>query len=292
MSSVSEIRHHIRVIQETCKITKAMYLISSAKMQRANRMHAQNQVFFNRVRADIRFILEHSNVDITQNPYYRQHNQPAAAYVVIAGDKGLCGGYNSDVLKTCDAAIEKNGKRPVIYTIGHVASDYYRRKGMQPDTRFDYVIHDPILRNAREIVAELRRVYSQERLVSEVYLVYTFMSKTGQQPHMLRLLPILKEDFATAPLLHQEESYAEELTYHPDAQTVLQSMVQHYLVGLVYAALAEAYASENRARMTAMDSAVKNGEEMLSRLSLELNHARQAQITMEINEIVSGGMQR
>lgn len=284
MSSIAEIRHHIKVVRDTSKITRAMHLISSAKMKRAMRMHDQNQIYFTRVRSDIRFIMD--NVEQTiRNPYYRQHGKKTG-YVVIAGDKGLCGGYNSEVLKLARRTIQDGvHEQRYLFTIGHMASEYFLRLGMNPDVNFLHVIQDPSLQNAREITSTLCKLFRDKEL-DEVYMIYTVLEKVGQlTPTVLRLLPVLREDFDGAPILHAPTS---PLKFHPSAAEVLDAMVPHYLVGLVYSALVQSYASEHSARMSAMDAATRNADEMLGRLSLEFNHARQAIITQEISEIISG----
>ena len=284
MSSIAEIRHHIKVVRDINKITRAMYLISSAKMKRAMRMHDQNLIYFTRVRSDIRFIMDNVEQDI-RNPYYREHGNKAG-YVVIAGDKGLCGGYNSDVLKLARRTIlDSAHEQRCLFTIGHMASEFFLRLGMNPDVNFLHVIQDPSLQNARQITSTLCKLFRDKEL-DEVYIIYTVLEKVGVlKPTVLRLLPVLKEDFSGAPILHAPTS---PLKFLPSPAEVLDAMVPHYLVGLVYSALAQSYASEHSARMAAMDAATRNADDMLGRLSLEMNHARQAVITQEISEIISG----
>lgn len=284
MSSIAEIRHHIKVVRDINKITRAMYLISSAKMKKAMRMHDQNLIYFTRVRSDIRFIMDNAQESI-RNPFFRQHGKKAG-YVVIAGDKGLCGGYNSEVLRLARRTMQDgNHEQRCLFTIGHMASEYFLRRGMNPDVNFLHIIQDPSLANARQITSTLCKLFRDKEL-DEVYIIYTVMEKVGQlKPTVLRLLPVLKEDFDHTPILHAPTG---ELTFHPSASEVLDSMVPHYLVGLVYSALAQSYASEHSARMSAMDAATRNANEMLEKLSLEMNHARQAVITQEISEIISG----
>jgi F-type H+-transporting ATPase subunit gamma len=284
MSSIAEIRHHIKVVRDTSKITRAMYLISSAKMKKAMRMHDQNQLYFLRVRSDIRFIMDNIGESIS-NPYYRQHGKKTG-YVVIAGDKGLCGGYNSEVLKLARRTIQDGvHEERYLFTLGHMASDYFMRLNMNPDVDFLHVMQDPSLQNARQITSTLCKLFREKEL-DEVYIIYTVLQKMGQlKPTVLRLLPVLREDFGDAPILHAPTG---PLMFHPSAAEVLDTMVPHYLVGLVYSALVQSYASEQSARMSAMDAATRNADEMLGRLNLEFNHARQAIITQEISEIISG----
>ncbi len=287
MNSIAEVRHHIGVVRDTGKITKAMYLISSAKMKKAMRMHDQNLIYLRRVRSGIRFIIESSNIKI-RNPYYRQHGKKAG-FLVIAGDKGLCGSYNSEVLKLARRTIMDGGldvRR--VFTVGHMAEDYINRLGVKTDLDYVHIIQDPTLDNAREITMRFCELFRSKEL-DEVYVIYTIMEKIGQwQPIVLRLLPILPEDFRDADIYHAPTG---GLVFHPSAPEVLDAMVPDYLIGVVYSALVQSYACEHNARMTAMDAATRNANDMLSRLSLDLNHARQAVITQEISEIIAGSPQ-
>lgn len=287
MSSIAEVRHHIGVVQDTSKITNAMYLISSAKMKKAMRMHDQNLVYLKQVRANIRFIMENTDIEV-QNPYYRRHGNKAG-YLVIAGDKGLCGSYNSEVLKLARRTMVESGQEQAsLLTIGHMASDFFTRLGLTPDVSFLHIIQDPTLDNARALTHLLCDLFRSKEL-DEVYVVYTMMEKVGQlKPTVMRMLPILEEDFKDAEVLYPPTS---GLQFHPSAPEALDAMVPHYLVGLVYSALVQSYASEHNARMTAMDAATRNANEMLGKLKLELNHARQAVITQEITEIIAGNPQ-
>ncbi len=283
MNSIAEVRHHIGVVRDTGKITKAMYLISSAKMKKAMRMHDQNFIYLRRLRSGIRFIMESSDFRI-QNPYYRRHGNKAG-YLVIAGDKGLCGSYNSELLRLARRTIlEGGGDCRAVFPVGHMAKEELSRLGLPVNADYVHVIQDPVLDNAREITLRLARLFRSKEL-DEVYVIYTIMEKVGQwQPTVMRLLPILPEDFRQADVYHAPTG----LSFYPSAPEVLESMVPDYLTGMVYSALVQSYASEHNARMTAMDSATRNAGDMLQKLSLELNHARQAVITQEISEIIGG----
>ncbi|NLG24539.1 MAG: ATP synthase F1 subunit gamma [Clostridiales bacterium] len=284
MSSIAEIRHHISAVRGTGKITRAMYLISSARMKKAMRMYEQNLHFFGPLRADLRFLLDNME-DEVRNPYFRRHGR-CAAYIVIAGDKGMCGGYNNDVLRLASRVIAEGGRVcGRLYTIGQEAEAYFVKRGMHPDESFLNVISNPDLRGARRITQQMCDLFRAKEL-DEVYLIYTQLEKIGQtRPVALRLLPVLRKDFGDAYQLHEAIG---PLSFHPSADEVLDTLVPHYLVGLTYSALVQSYASEHSARMTAMDAATRNANDMLDRLGLELNHARQAAITQEIAEILSG----
>lgn len=287
MSALAEIRHHIHVVEDTRKITRAMYLISSAKMKKAMRMHDQNLLSYQRIRSGIRFILDDlaSAKVPTRNPYFRQHGK-RAAFLVIAGDKGLCGSYNHDVLKRAQELIQaRQEDQRGLFTVGHMASEHFVRLGLNPDVHYLHIIQNPSLHNARQITSELCALF-RNKVLDEVYIVYTLMDDAGVlHPTVQRMLPVLREDFDDAQILHAKTG---ELTYTPSRFEVLDTMVPHYLVGMIYSALVQAYASEHRARMIAMDASMRNADEMLSKLKIKYGHARQAAITQELNEIVSG----
>ncbi|MDR2514690.1 MAG: ATP synthase F1 subunit gamma [Christensenellaceae bacterium] len=287
MSSVQEIRHHISAVTDTSKITRAMYLISSAKMKRAMSMYEQNHVYSQKVRSVIRFLLENTDDGLT-NPYFRQHPGKRAAFLVIAADKGLCGGYNAEILKLAQRTIEGGDfNQRFLFTVGYVASEHFARVGLNPDVHYLHIIQDPNLGSAREITYELCELFRSKHL-DEVYVVYTELLKGQLIPRVARLLPILERDFITAEILHEHTG---NLIYHPSSAGALDEITHHYLIGIVYSTLVQSFASEQRARMTAMEAATQNADEMLADLKLELNHARQAAITQELTEIISGSSQ-
>ena len=284
MNTVSELRQHAQVVEETRKITRAMYLISSAKMKKAARLKSSHSLFFDKVRSDMRYMLEHAGAKFTDMHYIEQGKN--AGYVVIAGDKGLCGDYNTAVCALAEKAMADGGhERKALYTIGHMADEYFARRGMDPDVHYDYIIQDPRLQHARAITAELMEMYKSRKL-DEVYVIYTRHRAGGApSPGVMRLLPVLPEDLMDAPSLGGGEG---DMEFYPSVNDVLSSAVPHYLVGLFYSALVESYASEQYARMAAMENATRSADELLESLKLQMNHARQALITQEISEILSG----
>ncbi len=284
MSSIAEIRHHIKAISETAKITRAMHLIASAKMKKALQAHDQTVQYYSLVRSNMRFILDNAPDDF-HSDFYRA-NGKRACYLVIAGDKGMCGGYNHDVLKLAYQEVTGTRHQNVrLITFGHMATDFFRRKGLTVDASYLTAVQNPTLDKARELAAELCRRYRRDEF-DEVFVIFTQMLKGGiTKPTRLSLLPITKHTVRHVPPMHNPTS---GLDFWPDARGVLDSMAQHYVVGVIYSCLVQSFASENRARMTAMESATRNADEMLKKLRLKLNHARQAAITQEINEIIGG----
>jgi F-type H+-transporting ATPase subunit gamma len=286
MSSITEVSHHIKVVEDTEKITRAMYMIASSKMKRAVRLHAQNLKYFERVRSNIKFIMDNSGQGFN-NPYYRFHPARKAGFVIIAGDKGLCGGYNGEILKLADTALaDERFTAEYLFTVGNIASDYFARTDLPVNQTYRYILHDPNLDNARLLTYDICGRFRSKEL-DEVYVLYTYLdSKSAPRPSLLRMLPVLPEDFADAAELH---AHTGNLVYHPNIEVALEAMVPNYLIGLIYSALVQSHASEHYSRMAAMDASNRNAEDMLAKLKIERNHARQAVITREISEIVSGG---
>ncbi|MEA4928777.1 MAG: ATP synthase F1 subunit gamma [Candidatus Limiplasma sp.] len=284
MSSIAEIRHHIRAISETAKITRAMYLISSAKMKKALQAHDQTVQYYSLVRSNMRYILDNAPDDF-RSDFYRANGR-RACYLVIAGDKGMCGGYNHDVLRLAYKEIlDTRHQNTRLITFGHMATDFFRRKNVLINATYLTAVQNPTLDQARDLAAELCRRYRHDEF-DEVFVIFTQMLKGGvMQPTRLSLLPITKHTVRNVPPMHTPTS---GLQFWPDAKGVLDSMAQHYVVGVIYSCLVQSFASENRARMTAMESATRNADDMLKKLSLQLNHARQTAITQEINEIIGG----
>ena len=288
MSSAAEIRAHIKAVSDTEKITRAMHLISSAKMKRALALHDSNDLYLNRICAGIRYIIDNSGFD-EHNRYWRDPKEcKTAAFVVIAGDKGLCGAFNTDVIRLANNVIsEHSDENPLIYPIGHMAAEHFMKRG---NCCLDYVhlIHEPDLRNARELGMELHQKYLDHE-IDEIHIVYTNLIKLGlMEPTARHLLPLNPSDFST----YEYDWVKNEMgfSFYPSEQAVFNIMVPSFLIGVIYSAMAESFVSEQFSRMTAMESSMKNADEMLSSLSMQLNHARQGQITQEITEIISGSM--
>jgi len=280
MKDIGDIKHSIRAISDTEQITRAMHLISTSKMKKAISTYESNKIHFNRVQAGLKDILEHTTE--ISHPYVGHSEGGSAAFVVIAADKGLCGGYNSSVLNFALENMKKN-KQQYILTVGQEARVFFERKGYMVDVEFLHIAQNPSLYNARNITNDILELY-ETGLMDEVYVVYTkFISALRQEPTIIKLLPVEAANFEN---IESEVKYSAEMNFHPSVKDVFDRMVPQYIVGLLYGCLVQAYASEHCARMTAMESATNNAEEMIGKLSKEYNRARQAAITNEIAEII------
>jgi F-type H+-transporting ATPase subunit gamma len=282
MQSISDIKRRIHSIQQTRQITKAMYLISTVKLRRALSRYEKNTQYIEKIRATMKDILLHRG-DI-EHPFLQQRAGQRTAYIVIAGDKGFAGAYNHNVLNTA-LKLVKETPQNFIFTVGHVATQFFNRKGNMVDIEFLHTAQDPQLFNARAIAESLVDLYMQN-LIDKVVVVYTHVVSTfTQQPRVLPLLPL---DIGSFEDVEPEANYAGTMLYEPSPDAVFETLVEQYLIGLVYATLVQSYASEQSARMRAMDSATQNAEEMIEDLNQDFRRARQAAITNEIIELVSG----
>ncbi|MCX7748866.1 MAG: ATP synthase F1 subunit gamma [Clostridia bacterium] len=287
MASMSEIKLRMKSIKETRQITKAMKLISAAKLKKARQQLDQTKPFFDKVKATIADIIVHSgNVD---NIFFDVRNQKEGkkfGYIILTGDKGLAGGYNNNIIKLAESHLEK---RPdsTLFVAGHMGRNYFIRKKYNVYQEFDYAVQNPTIYRAREMAEIVLDLFSKGEL-DEVYLIYTNMiSSIKLEPKVMKLLPLeaeaLRED-----LKDIEVKIDESLSYEPSPKAVFDVLIPKYLKGIFYGALVEAFTSEQSARMSAMDNATSNADEMLQKLNLYYNRARQAAITQEISEIVGG----
>ena len=282
MASIADIRHHMRVVSQTRQITRAMHMISTAKMKKGLARYEANQTYLSEVRQTIKDVLTH--VEGRKQGYLRRPRGNRAAHIIIAADKGLAGGYNSGVLQLAEEHM-KAYEESNIFCIGQMAREYLERRGYVIDIEFAHVIQDPTLYHARQIAETVLELYNQNML-DEVYIVYTRrISTMVQKPEVIRLLPVRVEDFDD---VEASVSSQEEILYEPSVTRLMELLIPQYLIGVIYSALVQSFASEQCARMNAMDAATRNANEMMDRLGHELNRARQSQITNEIAEIIAG----
>ena len=262
-------------MESTKQITKAMEMVASSKLR-----HAQNKVlsarpYFEIFRSTIADIVN-SNTDFS-SPYLTRRPVKKSAYVVIAGDRGLAGGYNSNILKL--AVAEMEGKNAVVLPIGKKAVDYFKNHGVPSLTDSYAEAADVSIGDCFSIAKQLSNGFLKGEY-DEICLCYTnFVSVLSQTPASIGLLPLEREE---------NSGSGAEILYEPDSSEVFARIVPEYLGGVLYGALCESCCAELAARRTAMDSATQNAEEMIADLSLKFNQARQAAITNEIIDIVAG----
>lgn len=286
VQNVAEIRSRMHAIGQTRQITRAMNMIAGSQMRKALALSDANQAYFDSVRRTICDILRHSpNV---QHPFL-QHTRSTNhnTYIVVAGDKGFAGSYNNDV---CTLALQHMNARVSqedhIFSIGYMTRDFFRKRGYEADVEFLHIAQNPSLFNARRVTHTILDLFRQG-LMDRVYVAFTRMvSHSVQKPVVLQLLPLRISSFEDVQDVDQ--SYQGELAYEPSPQAVLETLVEQYLIGAVYTVLVQSYASEQSARMRATQSAMKNADEMLTKLGIEYNRVRQDGITNEIIETAAG----
>lgn len=285
MASAREIRLRIKSISETKKITKAMKLISAAKLKRARLQLEQTKPFFKKVQETIADILLHTqDLDLIYFDTREKKPERKSLYVVITGDKGLAGGYNNNVIKLAEKTI-KDKNDALILTIGHMGHNYFKKKGYAIFNEFAYPSNNPNVYRAREIGDIIVEEFIKGS-IDEVYLIYTLMiTSLRLEPQVMRLLPLDISNMKDIDLTPRPEK---NFLYEPSPKLVFNVLVPKYLKGLLYGAMVESFTSELSARMTAMDNATSNAEKLIQKLILAYNRARQAGITQEISEIVGG----
>ena len=275
--STKEIKNRIRSMESTKQITKAMEMVAASKLRRAQVQVQSSRPYFEILLSTIRDIVD-STQDLSST-YLTERPVKRSAYVVLAGDRGLAGGYNSNVLKLAYEHME--GKNAVVLPIGKKAVDFFKARQIPMLVENYREAGDLGVSDCFTAAKQLCKAYLG-REVDEIYLVYTnFVSVLSQTPAVLRLLPLQHTP-------QEGKKPRTDILYEPDSVEALERIVPEYLGGALYGALCESRAAEQAARRTAMDSATQNADEMIADLSLKFNRARQAAITQEITEIVAG----
>ena len=276
--STKEIKNRIRSMESTKQITKAMEMVAASKLRRAQAQVMNSRPYFEILFSTINEIVD-SNRDFS-SPYLTARSGKKPCYVVIAGDRGLAGGYNSNVLKLCYGEME--GKDAVVLPIGKKALDFFRTRKMPLLSESYPEAEELSVGDCFSIAKQLCKAFRDGEF-DEIHVGYTnFVSVLSQTPSTLRLLPLLRQTTG------REGDNGSDIVYEPDSVAVFDAIVPEYLGGILYGALCESRAAEQAARRTAMDSATQNAEDMIADLSLKFNRARQAAITQEITEIVAG----
>ena len=275
--STKEIKNRIRSMESTKQITKAMEMVAASKLRRAQAQVLNSRPYFEILYSTINDIVD-ANRDFS-SPYLTKRPVKKAVYVVIAGDRGLAGGYNSNILKL--ALSEMEGKNVAVLPVGKKAVDFYKSRNLPLLTEEYREAEDLSVSDCFSIAKTLCKAYRSGE-IDEIHVAYTnFVSVLSQTPATLRLLPLLRQETG-------REGAATDIVYEPDSVEVFDAIVPEYLGGILYGTLCESRAAEQAARRTAMDSATQNADEMIADLSLKFNRARQAAITQEITEIVAG----
>ena len=274
--STKDIKNRIRSMESTKQITKAMEMVAASKLRHAQAQVQNARPYFEILSSTIDEIVDNST-DFS-SPYLTRRSGKKALYVVIAGDRGLAGGYNSNILKLVMSQLD--GKDAAVLPIGKKAVDFFRSRKVPVYTESYTEAAAVSVGDCFSVSKLLAKAYLKGEF-DEIHVAYTtFVSVLSQTPATRQLLP-LERKASTG-------SSESDILYEPGAVEVFDAIIPEYLGGVLYGALCESRASEQAARRTAMDSATQNAEDMIADLSLKFNQARQAAITQEITEIVAG----
>ena len=276
MAGVREIRRRIRSFRNMMQITKAMKMVAAAKLRKAQHKVVAARPYARQLQ-EILARLAQAQVDVT-HPLLERRPVRRVGYVLITADRGLCGAYNANLIRMTSGLLAEQESEASLVTVGRKGRDFFRRRKIQILAEFIGLGDDPNYNQARQIAQEVMRLY-QEGEVDEVHLVYTeFVNAIQQRPSILKLLP----------LEQPEGKLGRQYIFEPSPAEILDRLLPKYVETLVFRTILESKASEQGARMTAMGSATDNAKEMIDRLTLLMNRARQAAITKEISEIVGG----
>ena len=284
MASMREIKRRRTSIQSTQQITKAMKLVSTVKLQRARQRAENSKAYFTYMYKTITSMLAKAgNVD---HPYVKGSDSKNVAIVTVTSNRGLAGGYNANIVRmVMGSGFDKENVR--LYTVGRKGAEGLERKGYRIVADYSDVIEEPTFADAKEIGERLLADFANGE-IGEIYVAYTeFKNTVSQVPKLMKLLPVDAEEMQA----DAEMSELDKLTpmnFEPEEEEAIALLIPKYMTSILYGAFVEAVASENGARMQAMDSATNNAEEIISDLELKYNRARQGAITQELTEIIAG----
>ena len=295
MASMRDIKRRKESISSTGQITKAMKLVATVKLQKAKTKAENSRPYFEHMYEAVCSILDKSGY--IDHPMLTPKNASAdtagggkRAVIVITSNRGLAGGYNSNIVKLITGG-EFDPKDTLIYAVGRKGKEALARRGYEVVKDYSEAINEPIFADAAEIGAEVMAAF-QEGKIREIYLAYTvFKNTVSHIPTLQKILPVESDLMKKKEEKKEGPVSVDDLTlmnYEPEADEALNLIIPKYVNSLIYGALTTAIASENGARMQAMDSATSNAEDMISDLELKYNRARQGAITQELTEIIAG----
>lgn len=294
MANTKEIQNRIKSIQDTMKITKAMYMMSSMKLRKAKQKLQDTEPYFHGLQEQIRDILLHfpnmEHLFFDNRPEDKLEVIKRKAFIVITGDKGMAGAYNHNVLKEAQKLVD-DAQSYRLMVVGELGRQYFASQGYPLEPDFMFSANNPSIHRSRVITEKIIDLYKREE-IDEVYVIYTEMINSMRSDvHVERVMPLMTRDFVEQEMIEKSEADLinnDWYTIYPSPKRVLGKLAYNYVTGYIYGVLVEGTASEENARMMAMKSATDNAEAMLNDLSIEYNRVRQAAITQEITEVISG----
>ena len=285
MASMRDIKRRRMSIQSTQQITKAMKLVSTVKLQKARARAENTQAYFDSMYKTVTSML--SKTKHIEHPYLMKGDSDKIGIVVVTSNRGLAGGYNSNIIKLVTGQ-DFDKAKVKIYAVGSKGVDSLVRKGYEITADYSEMIEEPVYGDAKEIAKRLLTDFTTGE-IGEIYLAYTFFKNTvSHVPILMKLLPINPEEMNVKEEVEEDDDKLTLMNFEPNEEEALNLLVPKYMSSILYGAFVEAVASENGARMQAMDSATSNAEEMIEDLTLMYNRARQGSITQELTEIIAG----
>jgi F-type H+-transporting ATPase subunit gamma len=281
MPSLKALRKRIATVRSTQKITKAMKMVSAAKLRRAQEAAERARPYSEKLAEMFGAVV--ADLQEVAHPLLARRDESRIELVVVTSDRGLCGGYNANLLRKAESFMrERPGKQVVVTAVGRKSVEFFRRRGVTLVGERTEVMGSPVIQSARALVLGATQRFAEGE-TDAVHLLYSrFRSAVSQIPTVTQLLPV------TRPETVGGGAPRSEYIFEPERPKLLSALLPRYIETLFMQALLESIASEHGARMTAMENATSNASEMIDRLTLSMNRARQASITTELMEIVSG----
>jgi len=278
MASIRDIKRRKQSVQSTGQITKAMKLVSTVKLQKAKGRAEEAKPYFSNLYQTITSMLARSD-DEVKDKYRKGNPNGKTAIIVITSNRGLAGGYNQNIIKLITSS-KYTPENTIIYAIGKKGAEGLARKGYEIVDDRSEVINAPLYTDAINLSKDIMKLYESGE-IKEILIAFTiFRNTVSHIPTMLRLLPT--DEFTG------ETEHDLMMNFEPSPEEALARIMPKYVTGEIFGALIESLASENGARMQAMDNATNNAEDMIAKLSLQYNRARQGAITQELTEIIAG----
>lgn len=269
-----ELKHRINSIKETVKITKAMQLVSASKMYKAEQVHEMSREFMEGISAAVTKLVSAGSYD---HSYLTGREYNRSGIIILSSDKGLCGDFNHVLMKNVEANI-RNKNIGKIYTVGHMAREYFQKKGIEVDHSYGYMSQEPHTFDAEAIAEDMMKLYDSGTL-DEIYIIYTSNPELSKQEVICKkLIPIE---------INRDNKEHREIMIEPGNKESLTALLSLYLMSEIYHALCDNSLAINYKRMVAMQQSTTNGEEIIEELVMEFNHKRQESITTELMDASS-----
>lgn len=290
MANIKEVQDRIKSIQDTMKITNAMYMIASSNLKKAKKALEDTEPYFYTLQNAIARILRH--VPELEHMYFDARSEVDSkdrkiGIIAVTSDKGMAGAYNHNVVKIAEERLAGEGQKK-LFVLGEMGRQYFQKHGYEIETQFHYTVQKPTMHRARVISEQIVDMYNRKEL-DEISIIFTQMNNSiSVETSTLQLLPLKKAQFQQKVPMGLVDIHQEDIQMVPSENDVLNMTIPNYITGTIYGALVESYSSEQNSRMVAMQSSTENAREMLSDLSIAYNRARQAAITQEITEVISG----